>query len=63
MYDATARKPAINLTSNEQPLSQPRGPTDNLTNVVETLLAEYLGLPRPPTWFSAACVCYSAVIP
>ena len=42
MYDASARKRPINLTVNEDLLSQARGLTDNLSNVVETLLADYV---------------------
>ena len=42
MYDVSARKRPVNLTVNEDLLSQARGLTDNLSNVVETLLADYV---------------------
>ena len=42
MYDAAARKRAVNLTVNEDLLAQARGLTDNLSSVVETLLADYV---------------------
>lgn len=42
MYDASARKRPVNLTVNEDLLSQARGLTDNLSNLVETLLADYV---------------------
>ena len=42
MYDASARKRPVNLTVNEDLLSQARGLTDNLSKVVETLLADYV---------------------
>ena len=42
MYDASARKRPVNLTINEDLLSQARGLTDNLSNVVETLLTDYV---------------------
>jgi antitoxin CcdA len=42
MYDASARKRPVNLTINEHLLSQARGLTDNLSNVVETLLTDYV---------------------
>jgi len=42
MYDTSARKRPVNLTVNEDLLSQARGFTDNLSNVVETLLADYV---------------------
>ena len=42
MYDASARKRPVNLTVNADLLSQARGLTDNLSNVVETLLADFV---------------------
>lgn len=42
MYDTSARKRPVNLTVNEDLLSQARCLTDNLSNVVETLLADYV---------------------
>lgn len=42
MYDVSARKRPVNLTVNEDLLSQARGLTDNLSNVVETLLADFV---------------------
>jgi antitoxin CcdA len=41
-YDATARKRPVNLTLNEDLVSQARAVTDNLSAVVESLLAAYL---------------------
>ena len=46
MYDASARKRPVNLTINEDLLSQARGLTDNLSKVVETLLADYVARER-----------------
>ncbi len=40
MHDGSARKRAVNLTVNEDLLAQARRLTDNLSNVVETLLAD-----------------------
>lgn len=45
-YDATARKRPVNLTLNEDLVNQARGLTDNLSQVVESLLAEYLATAR-----------------
>ena len=42
MYDASARKRPVNLTVNADLLSQARDLTDNLSNVVETLLADFV---------------------
>ena len=41
-YDTAARKRPVNLTLNEDLLVQARELTDNLSNVVETLLAGYV---------------------
>ena len=41
-YDAGARKRPVNLTLNEDLVQQVRGMTDNLSGVVEGLLAEYV---------------------
>jgi antitoxin CcdA len=41
-YNATARKRPVNLTLNEELVEQARAVTDNLSAVVETLLADYL---------------------
>ena len=41
-YDIGARKRPVNLTLNEDLLAQARGLTGNLSNVVETLLADYV---------------------
>jgi len=41
-YDTAARKRAVNLTLNEDLVTQARAVTDNLSAVVESLLAEYL---------------------
>lgn len=45
-YDATARKRPVNLTLNEDLVNQARDLTDNLSQVVESLLAEYLASAR-----------------
>ena len=42
MYDPSARKCRVKLTVNEDLLSQARGLADNLSNVVETLLTDYV---------------------
>lgn len=42
VYDVSARKRAVNLTLNEDLVAQARGVTDNLSGVVETLLADFL---------------------
>ena len=41
-YNITARKRPVNLTLNEDLLTQARELTGNLSNVVETLLANYV---------------------
>jgi len=41
-YDIDARKRAVNLTLNEDLLAHVREVTENLSAVVESLLAEYL---------------------
>ena len=41
-YNNTARKRPVNLTLNEDLLTQARELTGNLSNVVETLLANYV---------------------
>jgi antitoxin CcdA len=45
-YDATARKRPVNLTLNEDLVNQARGLTDNLSQVVESLLSGYLAKAR-----------------
>ena len=45
-YNANARKRAVNLTLNEDLLAHVREVTDNLSSVVESLLAEYLARKR-----------------
>ena len=45
-YNVDARKRAVNLTLNEDLLGQVREVTDNLSSVVEGLLAEYLARKR-----------------
>jgi len=45
-YDVGARKRAVNLTLNEDLLTHVREITDNLSSVVESLLAEYLAKKR-----------------
>jgi len=41
-YNAEARKRPVNLTLNEDLVVQVRGLTDNLSGVVESLLADYV---------------------
>lgn len=41
-YDTDARKRAVNLTLNEDLVARARRVTDNLSGVVESLLASYL---------------------
>ena len=41
-YNTAARKRPVNLTLNEDLLAQARELTGNLSNVVETLLADYV---------------------
>jgi post-segregation antitoxin (ccd killing protein) len=41
-YDVSARKRPVNLTLNEDLVTQARGVTDNLSGVVESLLADFL---------------------
>jgi antitoxin CcdA len=45
-YNVDARKRAVNLTLNEDLLAHVREVTDNLSSVVEALLAEYLARSR-----------------
>jgi post-segregation antitoxin (ccd killing protein) len=45
-YNVAARKRAVNLTLNEDLLEHVREITDNLSSVVESLLAEYLARKR-----------------
>jgi antitoxin CcdA len=45
-YNVDARKRAVNLTLNEDLLEHVREMTDNLSSVVEALLAEYLARKR-----------------
>ena len=45
-YNVSARKRAVNLTLNEDLLAHVREVTDNLSSVVESLLAEYLARKR-----------------
>jgi post-segregation antitoxin (ccd killing protein) len=41
-YDVSARKKPVNLTLNEDLVTQARAATDNLSALVEALLAEYV---------------------
>jgi len=41
-YNTSARKRPVNLTLNEDLVTQARGVTDNLSGVVESLLADFL---------------------
>lgn len=45
-YDTEARKRPVNLTLNEDLIVQVRGLTDNLSGVVESLLADYVEYER-----------------
>jgi antitoxin CcdA len=45
-YNVDARKRAVNLTLNEDLLAHVREVTENLSSVVESLLAEYLARER-----------------
>ncbi len=45
-YDAVARKGPVNLTLNEDLVNQAKGLTDNLSQVVESLLSAYLARAR-----------------
>ena len=45
-YDARARKRSVNLCLNEDLVNQAKGLTDNLSQVVESLLSEYLARAR-----------------
>jgi antitoxin CcdA len=45
-FDMGARKRAVNLTLNEDLVSQAKSMTDNLSAVVETLLAEFVNRER-----------------
>jgi antitoxin CcdA len=46
IYDTGARKRPVNLTLNEDLVTQTRRITDNLSGVVESLLADYLAQER-----------------
>ena len=41
-YDTKARKRAVNLTLNEDLVARAKGVTNNLSGVVETLLADFV---------------------
>jgi antitoxin CcdA len=45
-FDATARKRPVNLTLNEDLVSQAKSMTDNLSAVVEGMLAEFVSRER-----------------
>ena len=45
-FDTAARKRPDNLTLNEDLVSQAKAMTDNLSGVVESLLAEFVGRER-----------------
>lgn len=42
LYNVTARKRPVNLTLNEDLVAQARAITDNLSAVIEALLADYV---------------------
>jgi antitoxin CcdA len=45
-YDTDARKKPVNLTLNEDLVGQAKSMTDNLSGVVESLLAEFVSRER-----------------
>ena len=45
-YNVTARKRPVNLTLNEDLVAQARSMTDNLSEVIESLLAEFLAVEK-----------------
>jgi antitoxin CcdA len=45
-FDVGARKRPVNLTLNEDLVSQAKSMTDNLSGVVESLLSEFVGRER-----------------
>jgi antitoxin CcdA len=45
-YDAKARKRPVNLSLNEDLVNQAKSLTDNLSQVVESLLSDYLATAR-----------------
>jgi len=45
-FNAAARKRPVNLTLNEDLVSRAKSMTDNLSGVVESLLAEFVGRQR-----------------
>jgi len=45
-YNTAARKKPVNLTLNEDLVGQAKSMTDNLSGVVESLLAEYVARER-----------------
>jgi antitoxin CcdA len=55
-YDARARKRPVNLTLNEDLVNQAKGLTDNLSQVVESLLSGYLAKARAEQLARSAAV-------
>ena len=55
-YDETARRRPVNLTLNEDLVSQAKGLTDNLSQVVESLLSGYLAKAREEQLARSAAV-------
>ena len=55
-YDVAARKQAVNLTLNEDLVNQAKGLTDNLSQVVESLLSGYLAKAREEQLARSAAV-------
>jgi antitoxin CcdA len=55
-YDASARKRPVNLTLNEDLVNQAKGLTDNLSQVVESLLSGYLAKAREAQLARSAAV-------
>lgn len=55
-YDVAARKRAVNLTLNEDLVNQAKGVTDNLSQVVESLLSGYLARLREERLASSRAV-------
>jgi antitoxin CcdA len=55
-YDATARKRPVNLTLNEDLVTQAKGLTDNLSQVVESLLSGFVAKAREEQLARSAAV-------
>lgn len=56
LYDSAARKRPVNLTLNEDLVSQAKAMTDNLSQVVESLLVEFVERERQERMVKAKIV-------